>query len=194
MKPPMPILGPAEIDAGGSDLLLDAYTRHCESLKRFLTRRLRCPETAEDLVQETWLRIAHGTERTLIPVNPRAYLFRIASNLAIDHLRREKRRSEIIGEIVETAPERTDEFTPERHHLARAELAFMQQAITTLPDRCRHVFYLSRYEEVPRREIARRLGISVTTVEKDLRRTLRQLANARRAFRDATAPEDGSTV
>lgn len=163
--------------------LLAAYNENRDSLKRCLTQRLRCPEVAEDLIQETWLRIANGENGSALG-NPRAYLFRIASNLAIDHHRRETRRSEIVNQAGDTIIAGADELTPERHHLARAELASMKRAIAALPARCREVFYLSRFEQVPRHEIARRLGISMTTVEKDLRRVLRQLAHARSQFRD----------
>jgi len=143
------------------------------------------------MMQETWLRVSNNSASNDALSNPRAYVFRIATNLAIDHFRRESRRTEILGELGMVQGNGVDELTPERQHFARAELVFMQQAVATLPERCRQVFYLSRYKQTPRHEIARLLGIGMTTVEKDLRRALQQLADARRSFRETVPIERG---
>ena len=70
--------------------LLQSFTEHRDALLRFLSRRLDNAALAEDLTQETWLRAA--SSQALAPgaaaiANPRSYLFRIASNLALDHQR-----------------------------------------------------------------------------------------------------------
>lgn len=63
-----------------------------KDLMRFLTYKVRCVETAADLTQETYLRIAHHPDAGNIE-NMRAYLFRIANNLALDYLRSQTRQN-----------------------------------------------------------------------------------------------------
>jgi DNA-directed RNA polymerase specialized sigma24 family protein len=67
------------------------YLRQRDALVRFLIQRTRDPALAEDIAQETWLRIDHTGAVSAVH-NPKAYLFRIASNLAIDYLRIQNRR------------------------------------------------------------------------------------------------------
>ncbi|MDA7949485.1 MAG: RNA polymerase sigma factor [Hyphomicrobiaceae bacterium] len=173
------------ISADRVQRLLDAYNENREGLRLFLTRRLRCPAIAEDLIQETWIRIVSRPSDDKALTNPKAYLFRIAFNLSIDHHRKESRRAEVMAELANTNTPTMHELTPERHHLAASELTCMKNAVACLPERCRQVFYLSRFENISRQEIARRLGISKTTVDKDLRHVLQQLVSARKKFRDA---------
>ena len=63
----------------------------------------------------------------------RAYLFTMAANLATDHMRVEKRRGEILAETDGAAWRQSEELTPERHAVARAELAEMDAVLAALP-------------------------------------------------------------
>jgi DNA-directed RNA polymerase specialized sigma24 family protein len=78
--------------------LLSLFTAQRGALARFLARRVGNIHTAEDLVQDTWLKLAGGTAPAGV-ANPQAYLFRIAANLAIDHNRAEARRRLTPAEI-----------------------------------------------------------------------------------------------
>jgi len=145
------------------DRLLASFTEHQEALKRFLLRRLGNPALAEDLAQETWLRAANADAAAAID-NPRAYLFRIAANLALDHQRHVGR-----GVEVETAPDFVSAIadrspTPENIVLYRSEFARLLRVVETLSPRCREVFVLAKFQELTYAEIGRRLGISRNTV------------------------------
>lgn len=67
--------------------LFEAFRQCAGELQRFLAHRLGCPDTAADLVQETFVRLAQLSPAQQ-PDNPCAFLFRIAANLAVDHQRR----------------------------------------------------------------------------------------------------------
>ncbi len=103
---------------------------------------------------------------------PRAFVYRVASNLAVDYLRRRQSRRH------DVAPERVAEDehpttpSPEAHWQERERLALLMQAIDELPARCREVFILRRFENLHQAEIAERLGISRNMVEKHMRRAL----------------------
>ncbi|WP_233352573.1 RNA polymerase sigma factor [Glycocaulis alkaliphilus] len=158
-----------------------AYRKHEKDLLRFLRRRLGSAAAAEDIAHDLYLKLYRMPE-TEPPRDGRSYLFRMAANLATDHMRVEKRRSEIRAEMGHTL--RTSEMvvTPERAALARAELAFLEAEASRLPARCRRIFYLSRYEGWSHVRIAEALGVGLTTVHKDLKLAMSTLLAARRRF------------
>jgi RNA polymerase sigma factor (sigma-70 family) len=148
------------------DALLAAFSEHQDSLKRFLTRRLGNVTLAEDLAQETWLRAARIREQSggADDVdNPRAYLFRIAANLALDHQRHVNRGVEIAAgpDLYDIADRRP---TPETVALHRSEFARLLRVVEGLTPRCREVFILAKFEEMTYAEVAETLGISRNTV------------------------------
>jgi RNA polymerase sigma factor (sigma-70 family) len=140
-------------------------------LLRHLRRRTRNQDLADDLTQDVFLKLT--TVQAVIPDrrHGRAYLFRMASNLAIDHGRVEARRAEILSgshvlfENVEESPESLAE--------ARDQLRRIEEALTELPEKCRKVLILSQIEGMRHKEIAHQLGVSVSLVEKYRLRALR---------------------
>lgn len=158
--------------------LSDSYREHERDLIRFLMRRLRCAFTARDLAQDIWLKL-DAVEDVQAVRNPRAYLFRMAANLATDHLRIEGRRAELLGEAQDLLYGDTEWRTPERDLIAREQMGRVQQAIAALPPMTREIFRLNRFEHRTQREIAAQLGVSTTTVENHIAKALEILAKAR---------------
>ncbi|MFC4313788.1 RNA polymerase sigma factor [Steroidobacter flavus] len=158
--------------------LVEAWCHHRPGLVRFLARRLRCEATAKDIAQEIWLRLQR-VNRLATDQNPRALLFQIAANLATDHYRVQQRRMELDAEIGELLSDERDEASPEHLLMAAQELAQLEQVVDQLPERSREVFRMNRFEGYSQREIAERLGISVTAVEKHLRKAFARLAALR---------------
>lgn len=161
--------------AASSELLLSSFQLHRPALLRFLSGRLGCRSTAEDLAQEAFLRL-FGTVETVR--NPRALLFEIAGNLALDHRRVQLRRTEILREAHHILWQEADEITPERETGARREIEALAAAVGTLAPIARQVFHLIYYEGLGQQDVAQRLGVSRTTVKKHLRRVLDCLATA----------------
>ncbi|HSE60595.1 MAG TPA: RNA polymerase sigma factor [Nitrospiraceae bacterium] len=141
-------------------------------LQRFLTSRVTCEATAADLTQEAFLRLAQIPNLEAIE-NLRTYLFRIANNLVIDHHRARARTRCSSPEDESALVEYPDAAaTPEAAILAKEELAVVLQALEELSPLCRRIFILNRFEGLPHREIAARLGIHLSTVEKNIARAL----------------------
>ncbi|MDD5034893.1 MAG: sigma-70 family RNA polymerase sigma factor [Methylococcaceae bacterium] len=142
-------------------------------LLQFLKRRLGCSHTAEDLVQETYLRVVQHESIEEI-ADLRAFVFRIACNLAIDHGRQAVTRvqslKEPLGEdlVCPNPP-------PDRVAEASQQLDILGQLIAELPPQCRRVFLLHRVQHLSHIEIAERLGISPRTVESQISKALRIL-------------------
>ncbi len=169
-------------------LLLRAYHEYEWELLSFLGRRLGSRSLAADIAHDLYVKLLRSDEDPSVR-DRRAYLFTMAANLATDHIRVEKRRGEILAEADGVVWRQAEDLTPERHLMAKAELSHMEAAVADLPERCRQVFFMSRFEGLSQPEIAQRMGIGITTVYKDMKRVLDALVRARRQFRD-DAPSD----
>lgn len=154
---------------------LEALNRQFRpSLTRYFDRRISGGET-EDLVQEVFLRLAKRGELTSVRALA-GYVFQTASSVLHDRLRKSRSRGD--GRHCSFDPEdHADvDFSPEHVLLGRERLAQARAILLELPERPRTVFILRRIEDMSYREIATQLGISVSSVEKDMLRAVRHLA------------------
>ena len=146
------------------------FQAHQREIHAYLTRRLGNTEIAADLTQETFLRFAQ--QRATSPATPilheRSYLYRSAHNLAADHLHRQSRErtDSLPGEGLADVPDEAP--TPETAASDRSELALVRAAILELPERTRQVFVLARIDGLTYRDVALRLRISESSVQKHL--------------------------
>lgn len=147
--------------------------RYGQAVRRFFSRRLRDGADVEDLTQEVFARLLKRAEVGEI-ANIEGYLFHTAANLLRERARKVSRRpgDSFDGAQIEASIE---EFSPERILLGREAYARMVEALQELPERARTIFVLNRFEELSAAEIARRLGVSVSTVEKDMMRAIAHL-------------------
>jgi RNA polymerase sigma-70 factor (ECF subfamily) len=143
-------------------LFIDRY----DDLKARLTRRLGSADLAGDAMHNTWIRLAR-LESIGVVQSPRNYLLQIALNVAAD-LRRLENRHVSVAEV-EFLLELPDEApTPEEIVLGRSELDAFKAIMDELPARRRAIFLAARIGNVPRQEIADRLGVSRRLVAKEL--------------------------
>ena len=158
--------------------LAQAVEAYYDELRRYIHHRTGSESLAEDVVQETWIRARRVA--AVMPGNPRAYLYRMASNLAVDKLRQQQIRSAVewpatgdaagYGDGLSQIP--SSDPGPEEATADRQEFAILTDAIRELPDKCRQVFLAYRGEGLTMREVAERLGISEKTVEKHIARAM----------------------
>lgn len=151
--------------------LAQLMDEHGDEVRKVLMRRLGCRDTAADVLQESFHRLAaSGLWRRA--ANPRALLYRIAGNLATDYERRRK----VENRYIDAEPAEDDaaacELTPEQIVESRERLDLLLKAVQQLPPQCRRVFLLRKFDELSQQEIADRLGISRNMVEKHLRHAL----------------------
>ena len=160
-------------------LLSQAVEAYYEELREFVRGRTGSTSMAEDVVQETWTRAS--TTTAALPDNPRAYLYRMAGNVAVDHVRRQQAWEKAQGRL---DGEQEQDFCPAMEHvpgtapdpveavISRKELAALSAAVYELPEKCREVFLLYRGHGLSMREVATRLSISEKTVEKHIARAM----------------------
>lgn len=154
------------------------------SLLRRLVRIVGNEPAAEDIAQILWLRIQKVEDDPPI-LNKRSFLFRLASNLAIDHLRSQKRRETLFADDALSATIPANEPDAETRLLDREKLVLLTAAVETMPIRCRQVFVLIKIDELSISETAICLSISEDMVRKHIRHALK-LCHA--ALHDGVAP------
>jgi RNA polymerase sigma-70 factor (ECF subfamily) len=147
-------------------LLVSRY----DDLKARLKHRLGSESLASEILHETYLRL-HRLGPAGAVQSPRAYLLRVALNLAATGRKADKRhltRSEV--EMLRHRPDHA--ANPAQIAEARSEIEALQRAMNELPERRRAILLASRIEEASHQEIARRFGISTRMVEKELKLAL----------------------
>jgi RNA polymerase sigma factor (sigma-70 family) len=146
----------------------ELFREHNRVLVRYLTSRLRSEQEAKEVAQEAYVRLLQlqdpGTPGLL-----RAYLFKIATNLAIDRLRHRKvrHRTEELPRLFEDLNTTRGELSdPAEQLLAREQTDQLLGYLQELPIKCQQVISLHRFEGVPQHDVAVRLGISERMVRR----------------------------
>lgn len=167
--------------AGGDESALGRlYDRHAAAVYATALSIVRQPATAEDIVQETFLRAWRGAAAALPTLHdPVAWLMRIARNQALDALRRQSVRpqaveSEQAVDMFETAPDETPE--PEAALWLAVRRQAVRRALATLPIEQRQVLELAFYDGLTHQAIAAHLGLPLGTVKTRARLGMRKLA------------------
>jgi RNA polymerase sigma-70 factor (ECF subfamily) len=131
---------------------------------------LRDSHLAEEIVQEIFAKFYIRAQRIRITTSLESYLYRSVYNESINYQKHQRAKANY------------RKFILHRQELAARPLdsgdyleleAKLQLALEELPEQCRTIFQLSRFEELKYREIAERLGVSIKTVENQLSKALR---------------------
>lgn len=147
------------------DQVSELFRTHRDAIVRLLLQKVRCPDTAQDLSQEAYLRLLRK-DSVVHADNLTGYLFRTAERLAIDFLRYDLRvgsRAVPLDEELECPL-----IQPEALTILRQQCELLLDAIASLPAACRHVLLLRKIDELSYAEIATRLAISEKTVQRHL--------------------------
>jgi RNA polymerase sigma factor (sigma-70 family) len=140
-------------------------------IEQVLYRKVGCRAAAADLTQDAFVRLVrHARTETILDL--RAFLFRTALNLAVDYLRKERRRHTDLADVSDLMAVPDDTPTAEDSIVAQQKLEVLRQAIAELSPLCQQIFDLNRLQGFTHAEVARRLSISESTVQKNLARAL----------------------
>ncbi len=146
-----------------------ALVENASFLARFLGKYFSNRQDIEDVVQETYLR-AHIEEQRNGVERPKAFLFKVARNVALKKLTKKSRQiTDYIEELAAPLALETEASTVE-HLEAEELLGLYSEAVTTLPAKCREVFLLRKVHGMSHKEIAAQMGLSASSVDKYLRR------------------------
>jgi RNA polymerase sigma factor (sigma-70 family) len=155
--------------AQSSDGLQELASRYGGPLRRFFERRMIHRPDPDDLVQEVFVRlIRQGNIGAIEHLD--GYVFQVAANVLKDHARRWAVRTEEVHHSPLDEDTLEGGFSPERVLLGAEALEGLIAALYDLPEKTRIIFTLYHFESVPQVEIARRLGMSLSTLEKHMSR------------------------
>jgi RNA polymerase sigma factor (sigma-70 family) len=143
------------------------------ALVAFFVRRVRSTAEAEDMTQEIFMRLADADLDKI--ERPEAYLFTMASNLIRDRARRDRVQTGIKEDFAQQPGLGIEYLDPHRVAEGHEMLRSLEAGLAELPERTRHIFILYRVENVALKTIASQFGITVSAVEKHVRRAMRYL-------------------
>lgn len=164
--------------------------RFYRELLNFLHRQVNDRDTAADLAQESYARVLAVQHAGRPVLDVRALLYSTARNLVTDQYRRaEVRRHESLDAIDEPdQPLAPRHLQPDEALGSRQAIAAYADAIDNLPPRCREAFVLHLIDGLPQAEVAQRMGISVSMVEKHV---VRGMLACRQCEHDLGAGQGG---
>lgn len=152
------------------------FRRYYISLCGFATRFVQLPETAEEIVQNIFLKLWEKRAGLDIQVSLKSYLFRAVYNSCNNHLAHLKIKNKHLLFVKSTSLQNELLTDPILNNLTYKELdEKITEAIEQLPVACKTIFKMSRFDGLKYAEIADRLHISVKTVETQISRALVKL-------------------
>ena len=159
-----------ELDEGSFEQL---FRQYFEPLMGFSMKMLGDEDDAREVVQGVFIRLWERRRELDLDTSLKSYLFTSVHNRSLNHLRDRKKFSE--GEMPEMATQWDVGEQIESMELEER----IREVIATLPEKCREVFEMNRFQGLKYEEIAGRLGISVKTVENQMSKALRILRKVR---------------
>ena len=161
--------------------LVSLFHQNQPELMGFLVSKVSNTHDAEDILQDLFIKVSELDMTLAYKIDkPKSYLYTIASNMAIDYLRKKKRRSTFFSDVhqgdIEDA--QTASNPPDRVLDGQQQAERLRAALSDMPGKRRQAFLLFKYRNLSRKEIAVELGLSVDAVEKHLVRALRNCRDA----------------
>jgi len=145
------------------------FRDHNRTLVGFLYARLRNESEAREIAQEAYVKLLQLDQRGARSFL-RAYLFRVAANLAVDRIRQRRSRARL--DQLDSVDDLFSEATAERAVIAGQELALLRQAVAELPAKCQQAFRLHKLEDQSFADVAAVMGITERMVRKYVSRAL----------------------
>ncbi len=168
------------IKNGEQSSIVLLFRMYYAPLYTYAAGMLKSKESAEEVVQDTFIKIWESRSQIEIASSLRGYLYRCVHNRCLNNIRENKNTKNLFIpleklnrlSVFETAPDIIESIFSEEMEKSLAE------AVASLPEQCRQIFYLCRFEELSYREISVRLGISLSTVKTQMQRAMSKLAGA----------------
>lgn len=149
------------------------FKAHYKPLHAYANLILKDLDLAEEIVQNMFLKFWEKRELLKVEASVKAYLYKCIYNDSLNHIKHEKVKTKYQDFTKQTRNELSESAAAK---VELGELHFnLREALNELPEQCRTIFQMSRFEELKYREIAEQLGISIKTVEKQMSKALQIL-------------------
>jgi RNA polymerase sigma-70 factor (ECF subfamily) len=149
------------------------FKAHYKELRAYAGVMLRDTDTAEEIVQGMFLKFWEKRELLSVQTSIKAYLYKCVYNDSMNYLKHQKVKTKYHDFAAYTM---NNEHEPASSRVELSELEIkLQEALNELPEACRTIFQMSRFEELKYREIAEQLDLSIKTVENQMGKALKIL-------------------
>ncbi|RIW17456.1 RNA polymerase sigma-70 factor [Algoriphagus lacus] len=160
-----------EIKSGQVPAFEMLFKTYYQSLCRYATTYLKDPDEAEEIVQAAFIGIWEKRASISIETSIKSYLYRTVRNSCLNELKHEQVKQKYLSSKLTEEEKTTFPADQEAIHVELEEK--IRQAIGRLPEQCRLIFTMSRFEELKYQEIADQLNLSVKTVENQMGKALK---------------------
>ena len=150
------------------------FKSHFKGLHAYACTIIKDPAPAEEIVQNIFLKLWERKEDINIRENPAVYLYRAVHNESLNYLRHRKVRAAYQSHAMRQHKQNEQEKPAEKVVMGELEKR-LETALQELPEQCRTIFQLSRFEDLKYREIADKLGLSIKTIENQMGKALKLL-------------------
>ncbi|WP_417810416.1 RNA polymerase sigma factor [Thalassospira alkalitolerans] len=163
--------------------LAKLFEDHRRQLVAMVVRRVRDREIAAELVQDVYARLMQSGDCGAEEANTKV-LYASVRNAVIDHHRSTYGRAQAMNGILPSQLWLCETTSPQEHAESRQALSALDRALLELSPKAREMFILHRVDGIPNTKLAKKYGISVSAVEKQLARTMRHCQERLAAYRD----------
>lgn len=165
----------ALLKQGNEQAFEKVFTTYYKALHAYAFVILQDAAMAEELVQEVFFKIWTKRNRLNVQVSLKAYLYRSVHNECMDHLKHDKYKTVYTAHVLGQAQNALSSEDAAGKAGVRELEKNVQRALNDLPEQCRTIFQMSRFEGLKYPDIAARLGLSVKTVETQMSKALKRL-------------------
>jgi RNA polymerase sigma-70 factor (ECF subfamily) len=150
------------------------FKDHFKSLHAYAYTFLKDDEQAEEVVQNVFCRVWEKRDQLKTDGSIKAYLYRAVHNESLNYLKHQKVRASFGVYYADEMEQNTGGDEPASKKLMAAELQrHIEKAMSELPEQCRIIFQLSRFEQLKYQQIADQMGLSIKTIENQMGKALR---------------------
>lgn len=164
---------PAVVSTAGADIeaiFEEAFIAHFKGLHSYALTIVRDEDTAEEMVQNVFFKLWEKKESIRVQQSLSSYLYRAVYNESLNYIRHNKVKLSYQADALKTHDEADNGLSEAKTR----ELEWkIQVALNELPEQCRTIFQMSRFEDMKYREIADKMGLSVKTVENQMGKALK---------------------
>jgi len=157
---------------GNEEEFSTLFRKYYEQLYMFAGHFVKDPQSAENIVQDVFVKLWIDRKKIIIRSNVKSYLYTSVKNLSLNFIKREGRLLSI-NEQLETIGENSS--NPEAEYIKNESYISINKAIEELPEKCRRIYKMKRYDDLSYAEIAEILGISINTIKTQMKRAIKSL-------------------
>jgi RNA polymerase sigma-70 factor (ECF subfamily) len=157
------------------DAFKQIFECHYDRLVIYITTFTRNQMLSEDIVQQSFINLWNHRAKLDADKSPKNYLYAIAYNKYIDHIKKEKRQHLFLEDLWERS---LRERINEDEDLIEKRILKMRQIIDTLPPKCKEIIQLNKIQGIKYKDIAKMMGVSVKTVEAQMRIAFKKIRTA----------------